>query len=97
MATSRYTNTPVIDFGSQYGTSTAIASIRKAIANNQVSYKEIIVRGSERLDTIAGVLYGDARYWWILAAASNIGWGLQVKPGTVLKVIDLADALSLVL
>lgn len=45
--------------------------------------------GDDRLDTLAGSIYGNAKYWWILAAASDIGWGLQAPPGTVLNIIDL--------
>lgn len=96
MAISRYSGSPIIDFGNQYGTSTAVTKIRRAITGGTIPYQEIIVRGSERLDTMAGELYGDAKYWWVLAAASNIGWGLQVPPGTVVRVISLSDALSYV-
>jgi nucleoid-associated protein YgaU len=45
----------------------------------------------DRLDTLAGSLYGDARYWWVIAAASDIGWGLQIPPGTIIRVVDLVD------
>ena len=40
----------------------------------------------ERLDTIAGKIYGDSNYWWVIAAASGIGWPLQVPPGTLLRI-----------
>lgn len=96
MATSRYSSTPLIDFGTQYGTSDAMYRIRKNIKDGTLAYQEIVVKGKERLDTIAGDVYGDARYWWVLAASSNVGWGLQVPPGTVIKVVQLSEALSLV-
>lgn len=54
------------------------------------------LKGAERLDTIAGDVYGDGRYWWVIAAASNIGWGLQVPAGTLLTVPDLAQVLAIV-
>ena len=38
------------------------------------------------MDIIAGEVYGDAALWWVIAAASGIGWGLQVPAGTVLNV-----------
>jgi hypothetical protein len=44
------------------------------------------MQGEERLDIIAGELYGDASLWWIIAAASGIGWGMQCPPGTVLDI-----------
>jgi hypothetical protein len=64
--------------------------------NGQLPVKQMIVRGAERLDTIAGVVYGDARYWWILAAASNIGWGMQVPVGTIINIPALPAVAALV-
>lgn len=96
MAFSRYSRTAVLAFGQQYGTCRAREAIQAAIANNQLTTKQMIVRGRERLDTIAGVVFGDSRYWWVLAATSNIGWGMQVPPGTIINVPNLADVASLV-
>lgn len=96
MTVSRYTKTPRLEFGARFGTNTAIPLIRKAIKDGRLPTKQTIVRGSERLDTLAGVLYGDARYWWILAAASDIGWGMQVPVGTIINVPDLATVTKLV-
>jgi len=79
------------------GTSRAAEIIRASIANGTLSAgQKIVVRGFERLDTIAGVVYGEAKYWWILAAASDIGWALQVPPGTVLYAPNLSDISKLV-
>ena len=96
MAFSRYARTPVIDYGRQYGTSDAVSTIRSAIAAGTISTKQIQLRGAERLDTLAGSIYGDARYWWVLAAASDIGWGLQIPPGTIIVIPDLADVRAIV-
>ena len=96
MAFSRYSRSPILKLGTQYGTSRAREAIQSAIKNNQIRVRPMVVRGRERLDTIAGVIYGDARYWWILAAASNIGWGMQIPPGTVINVVDLAAVASLI-
>lgn len=96
MAFSRYDRSPVLGFGTQYGTSTAHAVIRNAIKENKISYKEIILHESQRLDQLAGKYYQNARYWWIIAAASNIGWGLQVPPGTVIKIPDLTQIMKLI-
>lgn len=96
MAFSRYSRAPILSLGTQFGTSRATTVIRNAIKNNQLSYKEIVLRGAERLDTISGSVYGDGRYWWILAAASDIGWGMQVPPGTIIKIPDLAAVSQLV-
>lgn len=82
MAIRRYARTPIINGGLQYGTSSAIQAIRDAITAGSLSTNVRTLQAAERLDVIAGQVYGDARNWWIIAAASNIGWGLQVPPGT---------------
>jgi hypothetical protein len=97
MAFSRYVRCPILDFGAQYGTSRAIEIIRTAITQGTISAgPQLIVRGYERLDTVAGANYGDGRYWWVIAAASNIGWGLQVPPGTILYIPAMNDISRLV-
>lgn len=96
MPFSRYSRSPVIDLGAQYGTSAATVVIRRAMEQGNLKTEETIVRGAERLDTLAGSIYGDARYWWILAACSNIGWGLQVPPGTIINVPKLEDVANLI-
>lgn len=96
MPLSRYARTPVLNFGQFYGTSNTIATIRASIKDGTLSYKEIVLRGAERLDTIAGAAYGDGRLWWVLAAASNIGWALQCPPGTLIKIPNIGDVARLV-
>lgn len=97
MATSRYINSPRINFGSQQGTSLAVMQLRAAIKTGSVPIiRRATVTGAERLDTLAGIIYGDSRYWWVLAAASDIGWGLQVPPDTVINIVDLKTAMAVV-
>lgn len=97
MTFSRYARCPVLNFGNQLGTSRAIEFIRSAIKDGTLDQgQQVILRGLERLDTLAGVQYGDGRYWWILAAASNIGWGLQVPPGTIINYPVLSDIVKLI-
>jgi len=95
MPFTRYKRTPILNFGEQYGTGRAQEAIRAAVASGVLTTKPMIVRGVERLDTIAGVVYGDGRYWWIIAAASGIGWGMQIPPGTILRIPSLGDVASL--
>src|SRR6478609_579135 len=96
MTTSRYIRSPRLDLGAQFGTSQVIPLVRAAIKNGSIPVQTITVRGAERLDTLAGVLYGDSRYWWVLAIASNIGWGLQVPTDTIINVPDLATIINFV-
>lgn len=93
----RYDNSPVIRGGRQYGTSQAALTIQRAIENDQIDTRIEIVQQGERLDSIAGRAYGDAKLWWIIAAASNVGWCLQVPPGTRLRIpTDLRQVSELI-
>jgi hypothetical protein len=93
----RYDTAPLLALGKQYGTCRAHAYIRRAISAGTLRYEQVMLRGSERLDTMSGELYGDGRLWWILAAASNVGWSLQVPAGTMINVPDLNDVARLLM
>lgn len=96
MAFDRYSSTDLIGFGDRIGTSRAHVLIRNAVKSNTIDFEKIVLRGLERLDTIAGRYYSDGQYWWILAAASDIGWGLQVPPGTEIIIPNLTQVARLV-
>ncbi len=96
MPFSRYERCPIIGFGQQYGTSRSHAVIRKAIATGTLQYKQIILHEKVRLDHLAGQYYGNGRYWWVIAAASSVGWGLQVPPGTVIYIPNLDQVSKLI-
>jgi hypothetical protein len=74
MAFSRYQRTDVLGYNFQYGTSTTHAIIRAAVKAGSVPFKTITLHEAERLDHIAYRHYQNGRYWWIIAAASDIGW-----------------------
>ena len=93
MPIQRYTS--VIALGTRFGTSRSHVTIRQAIVDGILSHKPMVLKGFERLDTIAGKFYGDSSLWWVIAAASNIGWGLQVPPGTIINIPDLTQVQSL--
>jgi hypothetical protein len=90
MAFSRYTR-DALGFGGRGLTiAQATTTLRQVLRSGLIiPSRTLTVTQADRLDTIAGEIYGDAKYWWILAAASDIGWGMQVPPGTVLFVLDL--------
>lgn len=97
MPVSRYTRTPVLDFGRQYGTSRTILIIRNAVKDGTLEVVEDYIRGGERLDHLAHEYYNDGAYWWIIAAASGIGWGMQLEEGTLLLVpVSLKAVLDIV-
>lgn len=87
----RYGRTPVLGLGFRYGTSYAIPAIRQNIKDGNIRCEELILQESNRLDILAGLYYGDGKLWWLLACASDIGWGLQVPVGTIIKIPDLKD------
>lgn len=77
--------------GFSYGTSYAIPIIRANIAIGNIRYEETFLKEAERLDIMAGKVYGDATLFWVIAAASDIGWCLQVPPGTRIRIPNLGD------
>ena len=95
MAINRYKNAAVIDDGSGISVSPGIEKIREAVASGALQCSEVVLKGREHLDVLAGVLYDNSKYWWVLAATSDIGWGMQAPPGTVIKVPDIADVAKL--
>lgn len=96
MAFSRYERTPVLGFGNQYGTSITHVAIHDAVKSKRIAYKTVILHEAERLDQLAGKYYGNSRYWWVIAAASNIGWCLQVPPGTIINIPDIIEVAKIV-
>lgn len=66
--------------------SRASYKIFKAIESGQIDYNTKILEEGERIDQLAGFYYQDSSLWWVIAAASGIGYVLQVPPGTVLRI-----------
>jgi hypothetical protein len=52
----------------------------------KIDFTTIELKEKQRLDHLAGVVYNDSSYWWVIASASGIGWGLQVPAGTVIRI-----------
>ena len=96
MALRRYARTNILGANRQYGTSQAIKIIRNGISSGKVRYYSQRLLEGQRLDSIAGRIYGDGRLWWVIAAASNIGWGLQVPPETIINIPNIKDISDLV-
>lgn len=96
MIYSRYEDDGRINLGTQLSAAKKVSAIRRAIRTGRLSIvASFTLTGADRLDSLSGTVYGDARYWWLLAAASDIGWGMQVPPGTQINIIDLNKALQL--
>jgi len=94
MAFSRYTRDDIIKAGTSFGTATGAEAIKDAVNDGTLEVETRLIKEAERLDTIAGQIYNDGTLWWIIAAASEIGWGLQVPPGTVLRIPISIDSVK---
>jgi len=88
---NRYVTAPLISVGRARGTSNTVHNIRIGISSGAIRFVTRTLQESQRLDMIAGIEYGDSTLWWVIAAASNIGWSLQVPPGTLLRIPDMQD------
>jgi hypothetical protein len=89
MSESRYTFSRKVKEGRIISVSDTY-KINQAVNNGLIPYTTIILEQSQRLDHLAGIAYNDSTLWWIIAAASGIGWGLQCPPGTVIKIPNSA-------
>ncbi len=67
-------------------TAQSVTILRRAKEFNLLSLKKIVLSSSQRLDHIAFRELGDPHAWWVIAALSDIGWGMQLPPGTILYI-----------
>ena len=86
MALSRYSYVDTLYGGKFLSNSDSIAKIQEGIRQGVIEFETLTLAGKQRLDSIAGQYYGDSTFWWIIAAASGIGWWLQVPAGTYLVI-----------
>ena len=83
---SRYGTDAVTRLGKCLATHDGISKIYRAAQTGQIRCDRRILKEHERLDIIAGQVYGDASLWWIIAAASGIAWAMQVPAGIYIRV-----------
>jgi len=69
-----------------HSSSTAAKIIKSAVDTGRLTVSTFVLADGQRLDLVSANYYGDASYWWVIAAASGIGWQCQVPPGTLLKI-----------
>lgn len=67
-------------------TAQSVTILRRAREFRLLSLRKMILTQSQRLDHIAYRELGDPHAWWIIAALSDIGWGMQLAPGTILYI-----------
>jgi len=94
---NRYARTSVIAAGRSLGTSFTTSIIRNEIDRGTIEVEEYTMKEGDRLDHIAAKKLGNAKHWWIIAACSNIGWGMQVPTGTRILVPISLDRIKLII
>ena len=68
--------------------------IRKGVLSGNINSIKTYSKEGFKLDYYAHKYYGDPTLWWVIAAASGIGWWLQVAPGTVLYIPTSTDEIE---
>ena len=97
MSLTRYGQSNLINNRKAIGTNMARVEVYNASQKGSISTETYITTQGDRLDKLAGSYYNDGTLWWVIAAASGIGWWLQVTPGTVLKIpLDITEVYKLV-
>ena len=86
MATSRYYFRPTID-GRTIATTSQTTAIFNAVDGGQIQSSVYQLALNQRLDQLAGSVYGDSSLWWIIAAANNIhNAKFSFPDGTILRI-----------
>ena len=96
MTLRRYSRTPLIKGGTCYSTHRSAYLIYRGVESGLISSTTYKTTEGDRLDVLAGRFYGDGRMWWVLAAASGVGWSLQVQPDTIIRIPDIGQVSQLV-
>lgn len=81
---SRYQNIPLKrnDAGKQVQSTLTLPAVEESETDVY-----IITNSSDRLDQLAYKYYGDAKYWWVIAAVNNLGKGtLMVEGGLQIRI-----------
>ncbi|MAG26243.1 hypothetical protein CMI47_11870 [Candidatus Pacearchaeota archaeon] len=94
MAESRYLNTPILRNEQMFGTQQDYIGIKSDVDNGVISTFQYMTKPLDRLDILANRFYSDGRYWWIIALTNDIGWGLQVPAGTILRIPHTSDSIT---
>ena len=83
--------------GGKLQSAQTVMRIRRARDLGLITFQQLILTEDQRLDHLAFEHLGNSTLWWVLAAMSDIGWGLQVPAGTVINIpTDLAPIRTLV-
>ena len=93
----RYRKDTIIRGGKSYSSNRSAVKIRNAIDAGNLEVRVLTLGMYRRLDHLAYQYYEDPSMWWVIAAASGIGWSLQVPPGTRIVIPIRKDQLEVLL
>lgn len=83
--------------GGKLQSAKAVMTIRRAHSFGLIPTMSIKIKEEQRLDHLAFEHLGDSGLWWVLSALSDIGWGLQVPAGTIIRIpVDINSIKSIV-
>ena len=83
--------------GGKLQTAQAVTRIRRARDFGLLQTRKVVLKSAQRLDHLAHEYLGNARLWWVLAALSDIGWGMQLPAGTIVIVpVDVGPIAAIV-
>lgn len=88
MAVSRYSFTQKILGRTTLASNKISRNIYDGVMSGEISFSTQVIKEGQRLDHIAASVYGSSSLWWVIAAASGIGWGLQIPEGTIVRIPD---------
>ena len=83
---NRYSQNTLINGGTGLSTSRLIPIVRRLRDSGQIKYRQRVLKDGERLEHLAAQELGSSQLWWVLAAMSDIGWPMQLPPGTVVNI-----------
>ena len=83
---SRYARASLLPGAQGLETSAPGYRLWRACIGGVLEFETHTLKEGERLDQLAGRYYGDGTLWWVIAGASGIGWGMQVPPGTFIRI-----------
>ena len=72
--------------GKKLESANTVLALRRSRDLGLIQTRELILKEAQRLDHIAYEQLGNSMHWWIIAAFSDIGWGMQVPAGTILRI-----------
>jgi hypothetical protein len=93
---TKYSSDPVLGLRPRYATANLCSNIFNDCRTGRLESTTIFYKEGDRLDYFSQKYYGNGMDWWVIAAASGLGWWLQINPGTEITIpLDIKQVKSL--